>query len=66
MLFVEFDIYHQMVSLRKNSVTLTYFLCVNISVTARASTKTYGATFVDFDICYRRSALQKLCSMTLT
>ena len=56
-IFVDFDICHQMASLRKlYSVTLTYFLkvttCnVNILQKVRACADKYTTPFIDFDIC---------------
>ena len=70
--FVDFDICHQTVQLRKlHSVTLTYFLKVNIfkfyiSETVRAVKKNVWETCVDFDICHEMVWFRKLYSMTLT
>ena len=51
---VDFDICHRMVSLRNNTVILTYFFKVqiffNISETVGASAKKHS-TFTDLDLC---------------
>ena len=68
--FVDFDICHRAVLLRKlYSVTLTYFLKVknkvNISETVWANAEMRNTTFTDMDICQRMIPFRKLRQMTL-